>query len=70
MLNNKKIDPKLAKSIEEDMAEIDAKPEATPEVTPAPVETHKVKSGPCTACNGTGLQDSATLCPVCSGTPA
>lgn len=24
----------------------------------------------CTACNGTGLQDQFTLCPVCGGTPS
>lgn len=24
----------------------------------------------CTACNGTGLKDQHTLCPVCGGTPS
>lgn len=24
----------------------------------------------CAACNGTGLQDNFTLCPVCGGTPS
>lgn len=24
----------------------------------------------CSACNGTGLKDNLTLCPVCGGTPS
>lgn len=51
----------MQEDIAKDMQEIDGnKPEAKPE--------HKVEHfGPCLRCEGTGLLDSATLCPVCAG---
>lgn len=45
-------------SIQEDQNEVTAPEEVTEEET---------ETNPCEECNGTGLADSATLCPVCNG---
>ena len=41
--------------------------EPTEPITDDVVDTDETETNPCEECNGTGLQDSATLCPVCNG---
>jgi DnaJ-class molecular chaperone len=65
-LMSRKIDPKLAQDIEEDMAELDGQPRA---------KKQSVKSETCDCMGlsqngqpGTGLIDDHTICPKCQGT--
>lgn len=43
------------------------KVDETSEETVDTVDTDESETNTCEECNGTGLQDSATLCPACEG---
>lgn len=65
-LLQKKVDPKLAQDIEEDMAELD-------KGTKSKKQSVKAETCDCAGLSpdgvpGTGLLDASTICPRCQGT--
>lgn len=62
----KKIDPKLAKSIEDDMADIDGDKPKTK--TTAPAADKATVAVDCPTCGGSGLIDPHTHCNACDAT--
>lgn len=68
-MTSRSVDPKLAKAIEADMAEIDGKTEEPKKVVQVE-DTNAPASSICPMCNNTGLDGvsaQAGICPMCQG---